>query len=102
MDALDAANKMYIDLQKWIVKKGYKAEDIELWDAATCLEKGHTYNSSPIAQIAWLNGPEGWAVGFLQAKNRSEVKFYYEGHKCYMEPADNNVISFMVLEEEVF
>lgn len=106
LDAFEAIKQLHKELQQWVEgkkygrSKRYVPKDIELWDAQTLLNKGHVYRDerAPVAQIAWLNGPENWPAILLQGRSYGST-FKSKGKEYYIEPADKQVLSLEFLRD---
>ena len=98
LDGLDAFKKLHEELRQWVVTRGYKAAEIEFWDESTVKKKGRAYCDEVVAQIAWLTGPDGWAVGLWNGRSFSGTTWKHKGKRCFLEPADGYVVSLRRLD----
>lgn len=100
LDALDAFRQLHRELKEWVADKGRPdADNVLFWDAAEALRQGHVYGDpAPLAQIAWLTGPEHWPAILLMGRSYGAARtFLHGGSRHYLEPQDKYVLGIMPL-----
>jgi hypothetical protein len=99
MDALEAAQQLHRDIRQWVAGTGADPQEVEFRSAEDARKKWKPYDDRyPLAQIAWLSGPDDWPAGLLQGRSYgSEGGFTHEGKLHYLEP-DRHILSMMPLD----